>query len=118
MSASLPVLGKMFCYHTKQDRPARKPTDGTYSFFSRSATAIYSRLHGANVSNLSAGGQWLDSFPPAPVCYRCYLFRRQPGQRTLVPLPPLLQPCRLEPRCPVHASGQIGRHHPHARRDL
>src|SRR5437867_1057492 len=117
MSASLPVLGKLVLFAPITSRPARKPTDGTYCFFSRSATALCSRFHCANFSNVPASRQRLDSVPPAPLRYRRYFLRRQCGQRALVPLPPLLQSCGLGPRCPVPVSGQIGRYHPHPGRD-
>ena len=56
----------------------------------------------------SADRHGLDPFPSAPLYDGGHLRRRQRRQRALVPVPSLLQPCRLGPGHLVPVPGQIG----------
>src|SRR4051795_3268558 len=99
MSASAPGIGKLSGALLRTSDPVqRKPTHGTYSLVRRPATGLLPGLHRPDLPDLLLDRHRLDPLPPAPLHHRGHLLLRQGRHRPLVPIPSLLQPCRLGPR--------------------
>src|SRR3954453_21299785 len=103
MSASALGIGKLSgALPRTADPELRKPTHGTYTLVRRPATALLPGLHRTHPSDLLAHRHRLDPLASPSLYHRGHLLLRPGRDRSLVPVPSLLQPRRLGPRYPLH----------------
>src|SRR5512135_3573398 len=89
----------------RQGTKARKPTHGTYLVVRRPATAILPGLHRPHLPHLRRHRRRLGPLSAAPLHHRSHLLQPPRRPRAVVPVPSLLQPCRLGPRHPLAVPG-------------